>query len=205
MGLLAGFETLLGLAMFNSYGWRNSSALKGWGAFGAVVLGVSLVMPKLFYRFNYAKIVAVCFVGSFGALLDVNFLDTSEPVPKWQFFTAFGSVGLGLILYTIVMSIVSVKIPKEAQVSSHSFVQFMGQLGRGLGPVVATKWYDYLTKAFGVKAGLSAAGSFMVTWILLGMLVPIRHYTTFFGHFSDLSRYEADKLQKQTDKKSTML
>jgi len=200
MGVLAGFETLLGIAMYSSYGWRNSAALKGWAAFGVVILSCTLLMPKLFYRFNFAKIVFVCFIGTFGIFMDVNLFNISEPVPKWQFFAAFPSVGCGFILYTVIMTVVAVKIPKEAQVRSQSLVQFAGQLGRGFGPVLASIWYKWLTSSFGRAAGISAAGSFMAFWMIFGMCLPFRNYADFFGRFDDLSRYELSKEENTTEK-----
>ena len=49
MGLMAGFETLMSLAVYHSYGWDSKQALRAWLPFGACVLVAFGVMKQLFH------------------------------------------------------------------------------------------------------------------------------------------------------------
>ena len=57
MGLMAGFETLMGIGLRSSYGWSAKQAISAWGPFAISSFLGFATAPKLVDNFNWATLV----------------------------------------------------------------------------------------------------------------------------------------------------
>mmetsp|Transcript_10803 Transcript_10803/g.24104 ORF Transcript_10803/g.24104 Transcript_10803/m.24104 type:complete len:238 (+) Transcript_10803:703-1416(+) len=190
MGQVAGFEALFSLAILHSYGWREASALPPWITFGVVITSAFVLFKPLNDKFNKAKLAFGCSAGCALVLALVNFFNFSEPVPRWQVFLGLLGNGPALFLITLFQTTVSTRVPRDQQVWANSTLQFMGQLGRGIGPVVSTAWYQFFTHQFGRSGGMNAAGLNFAFFLILGLSFAFSRFTTYFGKFNAPSAQE---------------
>ena len=121
-------------------------------------------------------------ISIFGAL-GFNWSDLSHSVSLPRFYFAIFASGPTVLVMILMQTVVSVKLPPAHQVASQAYLQMMGQFGRGLGPIAATTYYDWFTKANGLSGGYNAASSFLMIWTALGYLPPLFGFKTIFGDF----------------------
>ena len=165
MGLMAGFETLMGIGLRSSYGWNAKQAISAWGPFAiASFLGFATA-PKLVDSFNWATLVLflnpICL--AWWALFSIHFTDLSTAVPVWSLYVGMLSTIPNTALSILAYSVIAVRVPPHAQVGANALVQLVGQVGRGIGPLVATAWYAQFIEWHGskVRARGSGGGSAM--------------------------------------------
>lgn len=198
MGQMAGFEALFGVAILQSYGWREASALPPWVTFGLVIMSAYISFKPLTDNFNTAKVAVGSTIGTCLVALLVNFFDLSEPVPEAQVFVGLLGNGPAVILFTMFQTILSTRVPREQQVKANAILQFMGQVGRGIGPVVSTFWYQTFTDRYGRRGGMNAAGLNFAFFLIVGASYAFSRFTTFFGKFDEPSpREKREGVSKQ--------
>ncbi len=78
MGLMAGFETLMGLAVYHSFGWDTHESLRAWVPFGAMSLVTFMLAPMLLHRVPKPYLALGCLLGSGGAGLLVHWSDLHQ-------------------------------------------------------------------------------------------------------------------------------
>jgi hypothetical protein len=77
------------------------------------------------------------------------------------------------------------------QVQANAMIQLIGQVGRGIGPVVATQWYEMGTHMFGKRGGYNYAALFNMLCETLAMLPMFCCFRDVWGTFSDPSPAQA--------------
>ena len=153
MGLMAGFETLMSIGLKSSYGWSAKQAISAWGPFAISSFLGFATAPKLVDQFNWAKLVLVltptCLL--WWALFSVHFADLRTAVPVWSLYTGMLSTIPNTAISILIYSIIAVRVPAHAQVGANALIQLVGQVGRGIGPIVATTWYAHFIDWYGSK------------------------------------------------------
>jgi hypothetical protein len=78
-------------------------------------------------------------------------------------------------------------LSSNEQVKANSFIQMMGQVGRGIGPILSTGFYSRFIATFGKPSGFNAAVLFNMFWVIAAQLPVICNFTLVFGTFNDPS------------------
>lgn len=192
MGAMAGFETLMGLAVFHSFGWDAQQALRAWLPFGIVMLFAFGSVPTLLKQFSRPKLALGVVLSTAPSLLIIHWSDLATPISLTRFY--IGVLGMGglNIIGVLIQTIVSTRVPKGDQVAANSYIQFMGQFGRGVGPILASTFYDWFISLYGQPSGLSAAALFQLALVTTGLALPFSRFSTFFGEWSELSPAAAE-------------
>mmetsp|Transcript_70367 Transcript_70367/g.139481 ORF Transcript_70367/g.139481 Transcript_70367/m.139481 type:complete len:504 (-) Transcript_70367:298-1809(-) len=187
MGVMAGFETLLGLAVYDSFHWRSSQALVAWAGFGGSSLLSFMFIQPLLDKFNSAKLVAVGSVLTFLALGQINFFDFGHPTALYAWFGGLLGISPFMIIFILQQSIPATQVPQHQQVMVGAYLQLMSQVGRGVGPIVATTFYSFFTRTFGKEGGTNAASIFMLVCAWSGILLTFTNFTSMYGRWDTLS------------------
>ncbi len=128
-----------------------------------------------------------------------------QAVSVSRFYLGILGMGPVSLLFMVVNTTLSTRVPERQQVAASSLVQLSGQLGRGFGPIAASAWYAYFTKLEGTQAGLSAAALFELFFLVLGLLPPFSGFTTFFGSWSDKSPAQVQREAEEGGGKGTIV
>jgi len=72
-------------------------------------------------------------------------------------------------------------------VQTNAALQMVGQLGRGLGPIIATQWYDGFVAEYGKRGGYNAANLFNLFFFVLACTPMLCVFTDVWGTFNDPS------------------
>ena len=193
MGLMAGFETLMGLGLYHSFDWDAKEAIRAWGPFALVTFVAYATAPGVVDSVNWAKIVAVgTGVGfAWSLVFQLHLVDLTTPVPLWSMYV--GILGLIPSTYTQVLnfSVLATRLPSHLQVSANALIQLVGQAGRSIGPILATLFYSWFIDTYGQLGGYNGAVLFNVIFMVL-ILIPLPFvFTILYGNFSDPSPKEA--------------
>jgi len=194
MGFMAGFETLMGLAVFNSYGWGPREAgLRAWVPFACASFFSMILAPGFIDSINWAKLQVVCaiLVPGLTLALAIHVSDLSTPVPLWSFYLSLIAYIPNTLIFILIASIVAVRILPHEQVQANAMIQLIGQVGRGIGPVVATQWYEMGTHMFGKRGGYNYAALFNMLCETVAMLPMFCCFRDVWGTFSDPSPAQA--------------
>lgn len=192
MGAMAGFETLMGLALYHSYGLNSRRSWIGFLPIGLVTLTAFVLLPKLTYSVSRPRLALGCLLLLSLNLFGIHYSDLRTPVSLPVFY--LGVLGLGpfQVLYVIIQTVVSIRVPRTQQVAATSYFQFMSQLGRGVGPIAGAWFYDLFTGWYGLPSGVSAAAGYQALLLAVGAAFPFSRFHAYFGEWSERSQAAID-------------
>ena len=187
VSMTGGFESTIGLAIHEAYGFEGADGLRIWvpWATTAIVFNV-IIIPFLVDSFNPAQVCMIATFISSGTLLGINWLDLSRPVPWWWYCLDNIFINGYTIYSTLSFSILASRLPSTWQTSVNSKIPLVGQIGRAIGPAIAVSIFmqaDRLLPAGG-GAGANASRMYPVVCGALGIWLPsYLNFDTVYGSF----------------------
>ena len=152
-------------------------------------------MQGLIHNFSRPRLAVYLIAVSSVSLLIIHWSDLSSPVSLPRYYVGLVGCGPFSVFGVLIGTIVSLRVPAHQQVAANTYIQFMGQCGRGLGPIVATFFYEYCTGVWGKPSGLSVLALYQGLFGAIAMAIPLTRFTMIFGSWNDLS--DAAKAQQQ--------
>jgi hypothetical protein len=191
LGSMAGFESLMSIMALDSYGWGPSEQFgTTWLPFAVGCAAVTLNMPIIMQRFNFAQLaLANLFLFNTG-LIGIQFTNLSIAAPLWRFYLAMVGLYIGPMVYVMHLGLLTARVPAAYQVKYGSMAQSLGQAGRAIGPIVATQWYSLVTERFTTAAGASASWAFLWITTLVSVGFPALYFKTLYGSLGDLTAHQ---------------
>lgn len=90
------------------------------------------------------------------------------------------SVRTPLLLILQHLSLLAERVPKELQVKYGSMAQSVGQIGRAVGPVLATQWYGFMQYTL-PGSGPTSAWILMAGIMSMAFVFAAKDFTTIYG------------------------
>lgn len=206
LAFLAGFESTMTLQMYAAYEWGFHNSLQAWIPFALFSFVFSIIIiPAAIENLNSATAATYGVVFAAMSTAGINWFDFRMPVAPWL-FVAENMFANGFGLYGQVLNTrMSTSLPARLQVRMQSIVALVSQLGRAVGPVLATFVFDISQRQIGGPgAGTNMSRVYM---LLVGMppcIVALSCFLTpVFGTYFDLSPQQLKRAKQTTVK--TML
>jgi len=180
---LAGFESTISLQIYEAYGWW-----KAWAPFALSQLIFSVsISPYIIDRNNGCRVWLYSTVLIALTLLGINWFDLSQPIPVFLFvFENFCSNGI-IMHSTFIQGQMTTRLPDAQQVKFQAISALAGQVGRAVGPVLATTVFHVSTQMLpGPGTGMNFSRLYMIVVGWPGILVPMLcFFKTVYGTWSD--------------------
>jgi len=172
----------MSLAVNDTYGWGVTESWKAWTVFGAASLLALVYLRRTTGKITLPwQVVITCLAPLATAPLGISWMDPSEPVPVWRFYCATLTTLFYTVNYILHMTIIATKVPAHLQSTANSLTQGLGQGARGIGPIIATTFYQYYIDTFGKQSGVSAATTFMVCGVAPSFWFGLLFFNTMYG------------------------
>ena len=95
LSCMSGFEALMGLMMYEGYGWDAAEQVPFWLLFSISAVVCNLSMPMLMEYLNSSKIVLFHFFGLLLCLVPINYSAIDGVSSSWRF--GIGEVGTAVV------------------------------------------------------------------------------------------------------------
>lgn len=191
---LAGFEATISLQIFTAYGWGTRESWKAWGPFAcSQLLFAVLISPVCIDKLNPNKVWIVCAtLMTLSIALGVNWFDLSQPIPVWLFLleNVFAN---GMVLHNqLLQGLMTSQLPPAKQAKFQALNALAGQVGRAMGPLVATMVFNWAVHAEGAGNGSGANWSriYMIAVGMPGQFLPALWFRRVYGNWEDKSPSE---------------
>jgi len=179
-GVMSGFEAVLGLIVFDAYGWGQREGFRVWGPLTAMLFFFFSLLPTLLWRLNWAKV--ACAVTCFQLFIfaGINYENFSEVVPLWRMYVSL--MGLCALSVNAVLNqtLLSQRLPPHLQAFGNAVCAGAGTAGRTIGPLLSTALYAAY-QGGGLGSAPNASFVMMAASGALIMVAPVPFFTTIFG------------------------
>lgn len=189
-GYLGGFEATVSLQVLDAYEWKQSTSWQAWLPIAvSSLLFNSWLSPLMIEKLSKLNILRVSILLIMaGGAVGIQWRDLTQPVPPFAFLSATVLFN-GFVLHnTLLQSTMVQQLPESQQATWQAKNALSGQLGRAIGPLLASKTWDVSVASItGPGVGMNSSIIYMFVVVVGGnLLLPTLagQFRIFYGSAS---------------------